>query len=215
MMISMSKFVGHPLTWISRRGGRYFDLTASDNSVIPVNSVIAQFPWQATGHYVGFGGRRWDKAKALIPDGTGLLYLNEEDGNIVIYRGEQPTGEQGLRLATYQEHPLKESWLEFPDERRFTWDRWGEKGRGSWVDKTSTTTYVVIHDGYRERRVDIQPPAAEMRDSELSLLLVLGIYNMDTENYKNFQEGTLVNDAAGIYEDIRRFRYWLRNKRHG
>ena len=79
-MASMSDFVGQPLTWVWRR--KFYELMASNNS------VIATFPAERKYRFaLGLGGARWKKAKALVPDGTGVLFLNEEG------RSEEHTSE--------------------------------------------------------------------------------------------------------------------------
>jgi hypothetical protein len=175
-MASMSDFVGQPLTWVWRR--KFYELMASNNS------VIATFPAEKKYRFaLGLGGARWKKAKALVPDGTGVLFLNEEghrpDWHVAIY-----SVKQGPCLAVYDE-----PWLVFDDGRRFRWERAGfsfkyldRSGEGAWMDEDRTKTYVQIRDGMREHRVDISAWASKMRDPELSLLLVLGLYNIFIEN---------------------------------
>lgn len=195
-MTSMSDFVGQPLIWVRR--GRPWHLITSDNS------VIASFPVETSGSSLGIGlaGKRWKKAKAIIPDGTGTLLLNEDGRDVAIY-----SAEQGPRLATY-----REPWLVFPDERKFTWGRasYSDALRhlsyalkhlsylyaGAWAD-AENRAYVVIRDG-RERRVEICPAAAELRDPEVSLLLVLGLYNMFIENRQSFFEGPPKSGLPGL-----------------
>lgn len=128
-MTSMSDFVGQPLIWVRR--GRPWNLIASDTS------VIASFPVETSGSSFGIGlaGKRWKKAKAVIPDGTGTLFLNEEGRDVAIY-----SAEEGPRLATYSE-----PWLVFPDERKFTW------GRASYSDaprNLRNLSYVLKHPSY-------------------------------------------------------------------
>lgn len=174
-MASMSNFIGQPLTWVG------------SDLITPDNSVIAKFPVETSGRWAGIEKIRWKTAKALVPDGTGTLFLNGEGPNpdypldVAIY-----TVEQGPRLAFY-----REPFLEFSDGRKFCWGRIGlfkafkrlsYWGAGVWVDEAFTTTYVVIRDGFRRRRVDIWPAAAKLHDPDLSLLLVLGVYNIYIEN---------------------------------
>lgn len=187
-MTSMSDFAGQPLTWVRRR--KVWDLIASENS------VIATFPVETSGGFgLGVAGKRFKKAKAIVPDGTGTLFLNEEGRDVAVY-----TVEQGPRLATY-----REPWLEFPDGRKFSWCRAGffdslkhlsyalkhlsYYGAGAWADAKGDIPYVVIRDGMSNHRVDIYQATAELRDPELSLLLVLGLYNIFVENRQNMFEG--------------------------
>ena len=108
-MTSMSVFAGQSLIWVKRL--KFWDLIASDNS------VIATFPVERSGGGVGVPGRRWKKTKAIVPDGTGTLFLHEEgqrpNWHIAIYADEQ-----GPPLAIYEE-----PWLVFPDGRRLIWGR--------------------------------------------------------------------------------------------
>jgi hypothetical protein len=200
-MTSMSDFAGQSLTWVSR--GAVWQL------ITPDNSVIATFPLETSGSHVGIAGIRYKKAKALIPDGTGALFLNGDGPhatplNVAIY-----SVEQGPRLATY----IK-PWLMFADGRTFLWDRVllisallnlrrdGLKalkrgGAGDWTlvkkiagtNDTTRITYVGIRDGMYHHHVDISPRAAEVGDPELSLLLVLGLYNIDVENTERMLGG--------------------------
>ena len=175
-MTSMSDLAGQSLTWVPSR--KFWELIASDNS------VIATFPVEkSTTRLVGIAGTRWEKAKALIPDGTGALFLNAEGRDVAIY-----TIEQGPRFAIY-----KEPWLVFPDGRRFLWVRvsfslkyLNRSGEGAWMNEAHTITYVEIRDGMRKKHVDIRPAGARMLDPELSLLLVLGLYNIYIEDTTSF-----------------------------
>jgi hypothetical protein len=232
-MTSMSDFAGQSLTWVKRRGhnpgGYCFDLRAADNS------VIATFPLEALGRNVGIAGIRFKKAKAVVflPDGKGgtgigTLLLNEEDGDIVIYIGTQghvPDGDfRGeSRLAIYKESSvMTQSRLEFHDGTTFRWDRWGTSGKAKWVDEAGTA-HVVIHDGdgtfhlfEGDFLVDLLPSTAKMSDQALSLLLVLGVYNMNIENTTRFLEAS--PDWPNILEwqeDWKKVLRWWRNKRGG
>ena len=76
-MTSMSDLAGQSLTWVPSR--KFWELIASDNS------VIATFPVEkSTTRLVGIAGTRWEKAKALIPDGTGALFLNAEGRDVKV-----------------------------------------------------------------------------------------------------------------------------------
>jgi len=228
----MNDFAGQSLTWVKRRGhnpgGYCFDLRAPDNS------VLATFPLEAMGRNVGVAGIRFQKAKAIVclPDGTGrtgigTLLLNEEKGNIVIYLGDQgPVPNRdfrgGARLAVYKESAvINRSRLEFHDGTTFRWDRWGKSGQAKWVDEGGTA-HVVIHDGdgsfhlfEGDFLVDIMPSAAKMGDQALSLLLILGVYNMNIENTTRFLEGSeavWLIEAQENWKDVLR---WWRNERGG
>lgn len=227
-----SHFAGQSLIWVKRRGhnpgGYCYDLRAPDNS------VVATFPLEAIGRFVGIAGIRFKKAKAIVcfPDGTGrtgigTLLLNEEDGDIVISIGDQghvPNRDfhGGPRLAVYKESSvIGKSRLEFHDGTTFRWDRWGKSGEAKWVDKAGTA-HVVIHDGdgkfhffEGDFRVDILPTAAKMADQALSLLLVLGIYNMNIENSTRYLESSDFTKGIQYQEDWKELRRWWRHKRGG
>lgn len=186
-MASMSDFAGQSLTWV--RHHKYWDLTASDNS------FIARFPVELKGAY-GYAGKRSKKATAIVPDGTGKLFLNEEgqqyDRHLAIYADEE-----GPCLATYR---YDSGWLAFSDGRRLQWNRrnfWGALWHlwhfgemhywsGGWVEP-GLGAYVEILEG-RSKRVIISPRADEIGDPELSILVVLGLYNMVVENIQGFFE---------------------------
>jgi len=233
LMTSMSDFAGQSLIWVKRRGynpgGYCFDLRAADNS------VIATFPLEALGRNVGIAGIRFHEAKAVVflPDGKGgtgigTLLLNEEDGDIVIYIGTQgrvPDGDfRGeSRLAIYKESlGFTQSRLEFHDGTTFRWDRWpGKSGKSKWVDEAGTA-HVVIHDGdgtfhffEGDFRVDILPSAAKMSDQLLSLLLVLGVYNMNIENTTRFLEDYGPAKQMQLVEDFKKLQRWWRREHGG
>jgi hypothetical protein len=54
-----------------------------------------------------------------------------------------------------------------------------------------------------------------MADQALSLLLVLGIYNMNIENTTRFLEGSDFTKIIEYQEDWKRVLRWWRNKRSG
>jgi hypothetical protein len=116
------------------------------------------------------------KANALVPDGT--LFMQREGwfGQKVAISAV----EQGPLLATYQRKGAGTSGqLVLPDGREFRWGRvnfWGTQK--AWTDPTGNTAYVQLSVGGFSRKytVVIHPQATEI--PELSLLLVLGLYNM-------------------------------------
>ena len=202
--------------WVRRKGGpACFDLWAPDGQ------LIATFPVNAYGGgLIGLAGKRWVRAEAGIRDGTGTLFLNEEDGDFAIYEdGDIATvaAARGPRLATYRQSWIDtRSRLEFPDGQVFRWFRWGKDGKGTWTDETLTTEYAVIHYNRTDRYpVDILPPAAGIPPPRLSLLLVLGIYNIQVENFSRMTEDTKTAEFLEVMEDIKRFRRWLRKRRGG
>ena len=60
-------------------------------------------------------------------------------------------------------------------------------GREAGVEETGSGAYVEILEG-RNKRVIISPRADEIGDPELSILVVLGLYNMVVENIQGFFE---------------------------
>jgi hypothetical protein len=116
------------------------------------------------------------KANAHVPEGT--LFIQKEGWsgrNIVL-----SFGEQGPFLATYQRKWTGTSGqLLFPDGREFKWNKinfWGSQK--AWTDPTGNTVYLQFSVGSfsRQSTVVIYPQAAAI--PELSLLLVLGHYNI-------------------------------------
>jgi hypothetical protein len=192
-MTSMRDFAGQSLNWVQNR--TVWELITSDNSIIATFPLETERePFLKAPMY--FGGIRYKKAKAVIPDGTGALFLRQEEkgGSIDIYEAEQ-----GSRLAVYEFRPdvIGVGFLKFPDGRRLQWGRvdafsalidlkrhhvW-RRGNGGWMDDKSNASYVEIFNGtLGMHQVNISPTAVKMRDPELSLLLVLGLYNIDFEN---------------------------------
>ncbi len=203
MTYSLSDLVGQPLTWVPTKGG--FELIAPDNSAIATLEVSGR-PNLKT----------WlKKAKALVPSGTlfpdGTLFLDQEEGR----EGIRPvvyvvisTVEQGPPLAIYKrDWPWYVGELRFPDGRGCRWDNvtWGGRKK-VWKDKPPGTTAYVQFEvvGFWKSHVDIYPPAAEV--PELSLLLVLGHYNILVENLDSVKE--LKDTLPNPLEEIRHLFGW-------
>ena len=116
------------------------------------------------------------KAKALVPEGTLFMHKEGWSGLKVAISSV----EQGSLLATYQSKWTGRSGqLLFPDGREFRWGTvnfWGTQK--AWTDPTGHTAYVHFSVGgfSRKSTVVIDLQAAEI--PELSLLLVLGLYNV-------------------------------------
>ena len=186
MTSSLSDLVGQPLTWF-----QIGSLKTCYKLYAPDKSVIATYPTERSG---GWFGERWKEAKALVPDGTGTLFLYREDKGVVAISAV----EQGPRLATFDGRAL-----EFPDGRGWLiWDHikrgWLEHDQRVWRDRTETTTYVRFsQEGWtRTVHVEIYPPAAEI--PELSLLLVLGIDTMHHE----WRQAAIDNGNIGFHGPI-------------
>jgi hypothetical protein len=179
MTSSLSDLVGQPLTWVLAKRG--FTLIAPDNSAIAT---------------LESSGPHLKKAKALVPSGTlfpdGTIFLRQEEDR----EGIRPVVfvvisavEQGPPLASYKrDWPWHTGKLSFPDERGCRWDNVTLGGRKKvWRDTPpGPTTYVQFSGGFGKYHVEINPLAAEI--PELSLLLVLGLYNILVENLDSVKE---------------------------
>ena len=161
MTSSLSYLVGQPLTWVPTAAFKArYDLIAPDNTTL---ATLDMSSWTS-------------KANALVPEGTLFLHKEGWSGLKVAISAV----EQGPLLATYQRKWTGTSGqLLFPDGREFRWGKdnfWGTQK--AWTDPTGTTTYVQFSVGgfSRKSSVVIYPQAAEI--PELSLLLVLGLYNI-------------------------------------
>jgi len=149
------------LTWVPTAAlkARY-DLITSDHTTL---ATLDMSSWTS-------------KANARVPEGTLFLHKAGWSGlKVAIY-----SGEQGPLLATYQRKWTGTSGqLLFPDGREFRWGKvnfWGTQK--AWTDPSGKTAYVQLSVGgfSRKSSVIIHPQAAEI--PELSLLLVLGLYNI-------------------------------------
>lgn len=161
MTTSLSYLVGQTLTWVPTTAFKArYELIAPDHTTL---ATLDMSNWTS-------------KATALVPEGT--LFMHREDWSglkVAIH-----SVEQGPLIATYQRKWTGTSGqLAFPDGREFKWGNvnfWGTQK--AWTDPTGTTTYVQFSSGgfSRKSSVEIYPQAAEI--PELSLLLVLGLYNI-------------------------------------
>jgi hypothetical protein len=161
MMPPLSSLVGKPLTWVPTAvfKSRY-DLIAPGNTAL---ASLDMSNWSS-------------KATAQVPEGT--LFLHKEGWTglkVAVYAAEG-----GPLIATFQRKWTGTSGqLTFSDGRQFKWGKanfWGTKK--AWTDPTGGTVYAQLSTGAFSRRcsVVIYPPAAGI--PELSLLLVLGLYNI-------------------------------------
>lgn len=161
MTSSLSTFIGQTLTWVHTAvlKARY-DLIAPDNTTL---ATLDMSSWTS-------------KANALVPEGT--LFMHKEGWSglkVAIYMGEQ-----GPLIATYQRKWSGTSGqLVFPDGREFKWSKvnfWGTQK--AWTDRAGTGVYVQFStSGFsRKSSAVIYPQATDI--PELSLLLVLGLYNI-------------------------------------
>jgi hypothetical protein len=164
MASSLSYLAGQELTWIPTATFKSrYDLIGPDSRVL---ATLDMSNWTS-------------KAHATVPEGT--LFLRKENwtgSKIGVYASEQ-----GPLLATYQRNWTGTSGqLLFLDGRSFKWGRinfWGTQK--AWTDPTGITPYVQLSvRGFsRKSTVLIHPQATDIPD--LSLLVVLGLYNIITE----------------------------------
>ena len=161
MTSPLNTLVGQTLTWVPTAAFKTrYDLIAPDNTAL---ATLDMSSWTS-------------KASALVPEGTLFMHKEGLSGlKVAVYADEQ-----GPLVATYQRKWAGTSGqLLFPDGREFRWGKinfWGtQKG---WTDPSGTTSYVQFSvNGFsRKNSVIIYPQAAHI--PELSLLLVLGLYNI-------------------------------------
>jgi hypothetical protein len=178
MTSSLSSLVGQTLTWVPTAA-----LKARYDLITPENTTLATLDMSS-----------WtSKANALVPEGTIFMHKESWSGlKVAIY-----SVEQGPLLATYQRKWTGTSGqLVFPDGREFRWGKitfWGTQK--AWTDPTGKTAYVQFSAGgfLRKSTVVIHPQAAEI--PELSLLLVLGLYNMLIER----RDAAAASSSAPVY----------------
>jgi hypothetical protein len=164
MTSSLSVLVGQSLTWTPTATFKErYDLIAPDKTTL---ATLDMNSWTS-------------KANARVPEGT--LFIHKEGWSglkVAVYAVEQ-----GPLIATYQcKWTGTRGQLSFPDGREFTWSKinfWGTQK--AWTDAASNTPYVQLSTGSFSRKSTavIHPQAAEI--PELSLLLVLGLYNILVE----------------------------------
>jgi hypothetical protein len=164
MASSLSYLIGQPLIWVPTATFKTrYDLIAPDNTTL---ATLDMSNWTSRAH-------------ATVPEGT--LFMQKESWTGL--KVAISLGEQGPQFATYQRKWTGTSGqLVFPDGRAFHWGKvnfWGTQK--AWTDPTGNMIYVQFSVGSfsRKSNVDIRPQAAEI--PELSLLLVLGLYNILVE----------------------------------
>jgi hypothetical protein len=164
MATTLSNFVGLPLTWVPTAvlKDRY-DLIAPDNTTL---ATLDMSNWSS-------------KATAHVPEGT--LFLRKESWTGL--KVAITAGEQGPRVASYQRKWTGTSGqLSFPDGRSFTWKKvnfWGTQK--AWIDSVSNVPYVQFAIGKFSRKSTVTIAPQAMGIQELSLLVVLGLYNSIVE----------------------------------
>lgn len=164
MNSSLSYLVGQELTWVSTEAFKArYNLVAPDSTIL---ATLDMSNWTS-------------KAHATVPEGT--LFMRKEGWSglkVSIYAAEQ-----GPLIATYQRKWTgTRGQLLFPDGRSFMWNKinfWGTQK--AWTDLTGNIVYVQlsVKSFSRTSNVLIHPQAADI--PELSLLVVLGFYNIIIE----------------------------------
>jgi hypothetical protein len=164
----LHSFVGQTLVWIPHHDHFFkprYVLTAPDGTTLATYEID----------------------KGLVPEGT--LWIRQEKRSL---KRVLTLGKQGPLLATYQPKwwtgPTgSRGQLFFPDGRELRWGKvnfWGTQK--AWTDPTSQTAYVQFSAmrifSYKST-VQIHPQAVEI--PELSLLLVLGFYNILDDKRQN------------------------------
>lgn len=164
MTSSLQYLIGQELTWVPTAAFKArYDLIALDGAPL---ATLDMSSWTS-------------KAYATVPEGT--LFLQKETWSGL--KVAISLGEQGPLLGTYQRKWTGTSGqLVFPDGREFKWGKanfWGTQK--AWTDLPGNTVFVQCSTGGFSRKVNvvITPEAAAI--PELSLLLVLGLYNILVE----------------------------------
>ncbi len=164
MASSLSYLAGQELTWVPTMAFKArYDLVAPDSRVL---ATLDMSNWTS-------------KAQASVSEGT--LFIRKENWSglkVGIYALEQ-----GPLVATYQRKWTgTRGQLVFPDGHSYNWNKinfWGTQK--AWTDSTGNTVYVQLSaKGFsRTSTVLIHPQATDI--PELSLLVVLGLYNIIIE----------------------------------
>jgi hypothetical protein len=164
MATSLSYLAGQTLEWVPTAAFKArYDLIGPSNSSI---ATLDMSNWSG-------------KAVAHVPEGVLILQtkgMGWTQGRVEIY-----SVENSPRVATFQR--ARTGRLSMANGHQFTLVRTGWMGaKRFWKDATGTTTYIQMLPGgfSRKSQVVVLPPAAEI--AELSLLLVLGLYNKIVDN---------------------------------
>jgi hypothetical protein len=160
MTSSLQDLIGQDLVWTPTALNNHYDLIAPDTTK---QAHLDMSSWVS-------------KAKATVPEGTLFLQKNRFSTKVSI-----SPDEQGSPLATYQRR-WAGGQLDLSNGHVFEWDRTALLSHGRvWTNAEHTTTYAQFSRAGFSRKVDVvlSPQAAEISElSELSLLLVLGLYNI-------------------------------------
>jgi len=167
MTLSLNQLVGQPLTWIPTATFKTrYSLVTADNTTL---AALDMSSWRS-------------KATAEVPEGS--LFIQPEGWSsrkFAIYAFEN-----GPLIARYEgKWTGTKGKLILPDGREFLWSKtnfWGNQK--AWTDPSSESPYVQLSKGGFSRKVDValHPQAAAL--PELSLLVVMGLYNILIEERK-------------------------------
>jgi hypothetical protein len=167
MATALSYLAGQTLAWVPTAAFKdRYDLIGPGNAPV---ATLDMSTWTS-------------KANAQVPEGT--LFLHKE--GLIGLKVAVYSGDDGPLVANFQRKWTGTSGqLTCADGRQFKWGKanfWGTQK--VWTDPTGKTTYVQLSTssagGFsRKSNVVVFGPAAEV--PELSLLLVLGIYNIIVE----------------------------------
>lgn len=157
----LSAFIGQQLIWVPRATFKdHYDLVTAEGQVLATFDMSS---WSS-------------KANAGVPEE--MLFLRKEG-----WTGQKVNispGEQGPMLATFQRKWTgTRGQLFMADGRQYQWKNsnfWGT--RKMWGDPSESVVYIQFSTAIFSRKVtiDLLPQAAEL--PEISLLLVLGLYNI-------------------------------------
>lgn len=171
MTTSLASFAGQTVTWIPMATFKdRYDLIAPDNTAL---ATLDMSGWTS-------------RAIASVPEGT--LFMQKDSAKVVL-----SLGEHGPLLATYHAKWAGTSGqLSFPDAREFRWNKanfWGSQK--VWTDPAGNTAYVQFSSGSFSRKVTVEIRLQAAEIPELSLLLVLGLYNILIERRNAALIGTI------------------------
>jgi hypothetical protein len=176
MAISLNNLVGVPLTWIPTAAFKdRYTLTAQNSNSL---ANLDMSNWSS-------------KAIALVPEGTLFLHNQGWSGRKVAIA----LGEKSPPFVTFERGMFgSKGNLVFTNGRSITWKNANLFGtKKVWVDTASNVPFVYLKMSSFSRKitVTIEPPAVQIR--ELSLLFVLGLYNIIAEKRKEKAVKSMMN----------------------
>lgn len=226
MSSSLSHLIGQPLTWV--RAGRGFDLTASDGAVIASYPVKSGGGWFAQRYNTSEARISDGTGKLFLNrEGEDIVISGDEQGPLLaryrkshwlefpdrrVFFWEQPgffrdniwKDPSRWGAMVWRDPSVKQFEIVPPEQIEELRAHWRTLANGrehipGTLGQEPPAAYVRVSDGSIKYRVAIFPPAAELRDPELSMLLVLGFYNLRQRNREHSAElARLAGDARGI-----------------